>query len=213
MKKRPFYFILIIILSFSLPLYFFMRGFAEAADIYAGTEANMLLTYRVNRSINEKIRDDEHEYSDFAIIQKSDDGKISAIYIDTVKLNLLASDLVMTIIDSIKSIEYGEFGIPLGNAFGSRLFSGRGPKISVRVVPLGTVASDIKSVFRSAGINQSLHRIIVEFRVCVSLMTPFSGSSSEFTSSLCIAETLIVGDVPNVIWGLGKASGDLEGYN
>ncbi|PKM61595.1 MAG: sporulation protein YunB [Firmicutes bacterium HGW-Firmicutes-21] len=213
MKKRFLCFVIIVLVSFSFPAYLLFNGFSEAADIYAGTEANMLLTYRVNQSIYARIKDSGLKYDDFTLIQTDSDGKISAILIDSIKLNLIASELVITIIDSIKSVEYGEFGIPLGNAFGSRLFSGRGPKINCRVVPLGTVASDIKSVFQSAGINQSLHRIILEFKVCVSLMTPFAGSSSEFTASLCIAETVIVGKVPNVIWSLGKASGDLEGYN
>ncbi|HBR30977.1 MAG TPA: sporulation protein YunB, partial [Clostridiales bacterium] len=73
--------------------------------------------------------------------------------------------------------------------------------------PLGTVASEIRSDFKSAGINQSLHRIMLEFKICVSLLSPFASSSSEFVSSLCIAETVIVGEVPNVIWGLGEPSG------
>ncbi len=213
MKKRLICIFIVVLVSFSVTIYMFLGGFSEAADIYAGTEANMLLTHRVNQSIYRKISEDIPKYEDFALIQKDTGGKVSAIFIDSIKLNLIASELVMTIIESIREIEYGEFAIPIGNAFNSRLFSGRGPKIKIRVVPLGTVASDIKSVFKSAGINQSLHRILLEFRVCVSLMTPFYDSSSEFTASLCIAETVIVGEVPNVIWGLGNASGNLKGDN
>jgi len=105
------------------------------------------------------------------------------------------------IIESIKRIRTGEFYIPLGNALGSRLLSGRGPKINVKIVPIGTISSNIKSEFQSAGINQSMHRLIIEFKVCVSIMSPFSNSTSQFTVPLCIAETIIVGEVPRVIWG------------
>lgn len=213
MKKRLFCFIILIIICFSLTLYLFLSGFSNAADSYAKTEANALLTYRVNKSINLKIIEKGLKYEDFALVNTDSNGKITAIQIDSVKLNLLASELVITIIESLKSIEYGEFGIPLGNAFGSKLFSGRGPKIKARIVPFGTVASDVKSVFKSAGINQSVHRIMLNFKVCVSVMTPFSDANSEFTVPLCIAETVIVGDVPNVIWGLGNPSGNLERDN
>ncbi|HAN21030.1 MAG TPA: sporulation protein YunB [Clostridiales bacterium] len=213
MKKRLLIFFIIVILSFSLPGYMFFTNFAEAADTYAGTEANQMLTYRVNESIYKKISESSLKYEDFALIKTDNNGKITSIQIDSIKLNLIASDLTITIIDNLNSIEFGEFGIPLGNAFGSRLFAGRGPKIKVRVNPFGTVASDIKSVFLSAGINQSMHRIILEFKVCVSLLTPFTNSSSQFTASLCIAETVIVGDVPNVIWGSGNTPGNFEGDN
>lgn len=213
MKKRLLLFLIIIILILSLPAYLFFCNFSEAADSFALTEANQLLTYRVNQSIYKNISESGLKYKDFALVKNDSNGKITSIQIDSIKLNLIASELVITIINDLNSIEYGEFGIPLGNAFGSKLLAGRGPKINVRVTPIGTVASDIKSVFQSAGINQSLHRIMLEFKVCVSLMTPFTNSSSQFTASLCIAETVIVGDVPNVIWGLGDSSGNLKGNN
>lgn len=213
MKKRLLLFILIVFIT-CIPLgYLFYNGFSAAADIYAAGEAKNMLTLRVNECITRQISEKSLKYDDFALVKTDVNGKITSIQIDSIKLNLIASELVLSIINDIKSIEYGEFGIPLGNAFGSRLFSGRGPKINVRINPLGNVASEVKSVFQSAGINQSLHRIILEFKVCVSLLTPFESSSSEFTSTLCIAETVIVGDVPNVIWGLGNASGNLEGNN
>lgn len=189
----------------------FFKGFSQASDIYASGEAKNMLTYRVNECIYRKISESGLKYDDFALIKSDINGKITSIQIDTVKLNMISSGLVLDILDNINNIEYGEFGIPLGNAFGSRLFSGRGPKIKVRIIPLGTVASEIRSDFRSAGINQSMHRILLEFKICVTLLTPFASASSEFTSSLCIAETVIVGDVPNVIWGLGETSGNLEG--
>ena len=210
MKKRLFIFFIVFILSFGLPGYLFFKGFSEASDIFAAGEAKNMLTYRVNDCIYKKVSERGLKYDDFAFIKTDNEGKITSIQIDSVKLNTIASELVKDIIESIRSIEYGEFGIPLGNAFGSRIFSGRGPKIKVRIVPLGTVASEIRSDFKSAGINQSLHRIMLEFKICVSLLSPFASSASEFVSSLCIAETVIVGEVPNVIWGLGEPSGNLE---
>ncbi|HOJ47536.1 MAG TPA: sporulation protein YunB [Bacillota bacterium] len=183
--------------------YFFINGFNRAADSYARSEAKMLLIYRINNDIHKKISESGMKYSDFATIRTDDSGRITSIQVDSVKLNLTASEFSVLIVKSIKSIQTGEFYIPLGNAFGSRLFSGRGPKINVKIIPIGTISSDIKSEFRSAGINQSLHRLIIEFKVCVSIMSPFSNSTSEFTVPLCIAETIIVGEVPRVIWGTG----------
>jgi sporulation protein YunB len=201
MKKRLLCFFIIITLSFGILGYVFVNGFNKAADSYAASEARLLLVYHINNSINKKISESGMKYSDFAIVSTDAAGRITSIQIDSVKLNLTASELSVLIIDSIKSIRTGEFYIPLGNALGSRLFSGRGPKINVKIVPFGTISSDIKSEFQSAGINQSMHRLIIEFNVCVSIIAPFSSAISQFTVPLCIAETIIVGEVPKVIWG------------
>ena len=58
-----------------------------------------------------------------------------------------------------------------------------------------------ESVFESVGINQSVHRIYFELRATVSLLTPFTQTDCELTSSVCIAETVIIGEVPNVYFG------------
>lgn len=204
MKKRLLVFFMIFALSFGIIGYIFINGFNKAADSFAASEAKLLLVYRINQSINKKISESGMKYSDFAIISTDSSGRITSIQVDSVKLNLMASELSVLIIDSIKSIRTGEFYIPLGNALGSRLFSGKGPKINVRIVPIGTISSDVKSEFQSAGINQSMHRLIIEFNVCVSIMAPFSNAISQFTVPLCIAETIIVGEVPKVIWGTGS---------
>lgn len=203
MKKRLFIFIIVFLVLFGTAGYFFIEGFNKAADSYALSEAKSLLIYHINNDINKKISESGMKYSDFATISTDDSGRITSIQVDSVKLNLTASEFSVLIIESIKSIQTGEFYIPLGNAFGSRLLSGRGPKINVKIIPIGTISSDIKSEFQSAGINQSMHRLMINFNVCVSIMSPFSSATTNFTVPLCIAETIIVGEVPKVIWGTG----------
>lgn len=191
-------------LAMTIPVYFFINGFNEAADIYASTEANALLTYEINKAIYSYYSGGR--YDEYVSITKSSDGRTMSLSIDSAKINMLSSELVLVILDSIGSIEKGDFRIPAGNAFGSRFFSGRGPGIDVRVVPIGTVATDIDSSFTSAGINQTLHRIKVDFIVCVNLLTPFSDSSSTISLSVNIAETIIVGEVPQLIWDSSQPS-------
>lgn len=213
MKKRHFFYFIIFFVVLSILFYFFLDSFNQAADSYAGSVAKTLLTYRIYESLNENIKHSGLKYDDFAFVAKDRNGKITAIQVDSVKLNIIASELILTVIESINCIQPGEFYIPLGNALHNRLLAGKGPKINVKVNLFGTIANDIKSVFKSAGINQSLHRIMLDFKVCVKLMTPFSEAMSDFSVSLCIAETVIVGEVPNVIWGTGYAPGQFEGYD
>ena len=72
-----------------------------------------------------------------------------------------------------------------------------GPKISSKISLCGSVITDITSEFDSSGINQTIHRIVVKINSDVSVMLPSFTTTVNVNTSICIAETVIVGIVPN----------------
>jgi len=76
------------------------------------------------------------------------------------------------------------------------LFAAGGPKINVRVIPTGSVETDFESEFVSAGINQTRHRIYLEVKTTVGIVVPFTDKKTEITTRIPVAETVIIGDVP-----------------
>ena len=83
-----------------------------------------------------------------------------------------------------------------GNFTGNKLISGYGPDIRVKVIPVGTVTTDFKTEFISAGINQTRHRIYLEAKTQVKVVIPLTTSTKEVKAQIPICETIIVGEVP-----------------
>ena len=76
--------------------------------------------------------------------------------------------------------------------------SGKVPKIKIKTVPLGKIACDTESQFISAGINQTLFRLILKISLAYEVLAPFTRESSELTFTYTLCETIIVGDVPRL---------------
>lgn len=175
------------------------KNYKTACRNYADTAVKAEITVKVNETVNEYIAENGLNYKDFASFTTDNEGKISSVTIDGFKMSLLETELSNLIYESVAS-EEAEYGIPLGNAMGSYYFSGKGPKIPVRIVPLTAVAAKTESSFISGGINQTLHRITINFSVTVSCLSPMNECHSVITVSVTVAETVITGRVPNLMW-------------
>ena len=79
---------------------------------------------------------------------------------------------------------------------GWQLLAGRGPDIHLQIVPASFVESEVVDTLESAGINQTQHRVCIRFTVEMSAILPGYSTSVDVTDEVCVAQTLIVGQVP-----------------
>jgi sporulation protein YunB len=151
-----------------------------------------------SEAINEEIARNNLSYDDLISFEKSENGKISALKTNILNVNKLKSMLSAVILDKLSNMKDINLYIPVGNLLNGEFLSGRGPEIEVILLPVGSVATDITNVFTTAGINQTRHQIMLEVLVSVSIIMPFSVENTDISTSVSIAETIIVGDVPNM---------------
>lgn len=85
---------------------------------------------------------------------------------------------------------------------------GRGPNVNIKMEVIGNIETDLKSEFRAAGINQTLHRIYLEIRCNVIILTPFQTIEEPVINQVLLAEGVIVGEVPNSYYNLEGISKD-----
>lgn len=91
--------------------------------------------------------------------------------------------------------------------------AGKGPGIKITISSIGNVETDLKSEFTAQGINQTLHRVYLQVKCEVSILTPFEDISREITNQVLLAESVIVGKIPNTYYnleGLNSNSNALE---
>ena len=177
----------------------FKTNFPEAATRYCDRVVVAQMSEMLNKTLLESIS--EKDTADILDIRRDNTGNVELITVNTDKVNLLKSRLTLQILDTMKNKDTMNFGIPLGNVMGSYIFSGLGPDIPINVVPVGSVVSKIKSSFVSGGVNQTKYELYVEFILCIEVVGPFISEAREITGQLCVAQTIIVGESPGVIWG------------
>ena len=137
-------------------------------------------------------------YEDLVNIITDELGNISMIQANSLEINNLSKDLAQT--TEIKIEEYGRTGvsIPIGSFTGIPLFVGRGPKVNLKVNPIGAVNCSFLSQFESAGINQTNHKIYLKISADVGVVLPLLSTKYNTTRQVLISESIIVGQVPEV---------------
>ena len=91
--------------------------------------------------------------------------------------------------------------------------SGFGPKIPINVSVAGTVDTNIKSEFIAQGINQTLHRVYVDFDCDMKIITPVKNFSQNVKNQVIIAEHVIVGNIPNSYYNFEGLENALDTLN
>lgn len=161
----------------------------------AQTKAKEYSTLAINSCVTEVLIEDDTDYTDLIYIQTNENG-LSVVRTNMTMLNTLKAGLTTAIQKRLSEYDDGKLYIALGTLIGSNVFTGRGPKIEVRLVPVGYVTTAITNEFTSAGINQTLHRIMMSVTGTVTIVMAGYSATSEVTADFCIAETVIVGAVP-----------------
>ena len=61
---------------------------------------------------------------------------------------------------------------------------------------IGSSSSEFRNQFETAGINQTRHQIILQIDVTISILLPGFTTATNVSSAVTVAETVIVGSVP-----------------
>ena len=125
------------------------------------------------------------------------DGRVSALTSNLGQANLLRAQMLSLVLEAVSELSSEDFSIPMGNLTDIDLFSGRGPDVTVDVLSTGTAKADFAHEFVDAGVNQTLHRILLELEVEVQILLPGETIELPVSTRVCIAETVIVGQVPD----------------
>lgn len=80
--------------------------------------------------------------------------------------------------------------------------AGKGPGVKIRIFSIGNIETDLKSELISQGINQTLHRVFLQIKCQVSILTPFDDITKEITNQVLLAENVIIGTTPNTYYNL-----------
>ena len=174
----------------------------------AETQVKNTTSDLTNDAIAKQIADGVIQYDRIVFFEKDLNGRITALKTNMSEINRLKTDILNIINDEILALDTSDIGIPLGSLFLPEFLSGRGPAIPVHILSIRNSDAGFSSDFSQAGINQTLHKLTMEVSVDVSVLVLGETSSFTITSEVVVAETVIVGDVPDTFLQTSSTGGN-----
>lgn len=154
-------------------------------------------SYIINEAIEAQLRSDEIDYDHIVYLEKDVNGAITALKTNINEINRLKTQILSVIDTMLLDLDINEIGLPLGSLILPELFSGTGPKLPIKVLSISSSDADFRNDFSAAGINQTSHRIMMDVTITMTVLTPVGTESVTVTSGVVVAETVIVGHVPD----------------
>ena len=151
----------------------------------------------INDAIDLQIENGNIQYDRIVFFEKDLDGKITALKTNMSEVNRLKTDILNRINDEILAMDSSDLSIPVGSLVLPELFAGKGFGIPVQILSIRNSDAAFHSHFTEAGINQTLQQITMEVIVDVSVLVLGKTDSFTVSSQVVVAETVIVGQVPN----------------
>lgn len=166
------------------------------------------LTDAVNRIVRARMQSDSDGYADFVRLHFGEDGSVASVETNTPRLAKLSGDVVGDVTDALTH-ERMTVRIPLGSLSGSALLSGKGLDVRVKLAVSQKITCAVRGDFTESGINQTLHRVFLRVTVEVCALLPGAVQTFSVPTDVCVAETVIIGKVPEAYTRIDRFASDV----
>ena len=201
--RRFFHLLMFLVLVVLLAFLMLRSRYRDVIRELAETQVKNTTSDLTNDAIAKQIADGVIQYDRIVYFEKDLDGKITALKTNMSEVNRLKTDILNIINDEILALDTSDIGIPLGSLFLPEFLSGKGPAIPVHILSIRNSDANFVSHFSQAGINQTLHQLTMIVSVDVAVLVLGQTSSFTINSEVVVAETVIVGQVPDTFLQTG----------
>ena len=178
--------------------------------------ATARISNAVNRivvaAVNDAVDSGHIDYEQLVDFDKDADGHVTALRSNMAAFNRLQASIADDILQRMAEVSSTDLAIPIGTLTGSPLLAGRGPCLRVRMQSVGTATARFDNQFSSAGINQTRHQILLDVTVQMSILLPGFRTSTQVSNEITVAETIIIGSVPDTYTYFSTTPEETEQY-
>ena len=193
-RRRSILGLTLILLGGLLPLFAMLRNLDPLVRDLAVAGAKNAAAAAVQAAVAARM--ERGELEDLVRLEKGEDGLVTAAVTDMRRLNALQAGLTADVIARLTDPSVSDLGVPLGNLLRGPFLSGLGPKIPIRILSVSETEVRLLSRFTGAGINQTLHRLLLELSAELRVLIPAGTVKTRVYTDVTVAETVIVGRVP-----------------
>lgn len=149
-------------------------------------------------------------YGDLMSVHMDDQGQVALLSANTMKMNRLADQAGEAALRRLENMSSQRVSVPLGAALGMTIFAGSGPGIPVSIVPIGSVATEFATEFEASGINQTRHKVYLKLTASIRIVIPTGAKTTRVSANMLVAESIIVGNVPEGFVGYNLGEEELN---
>ncbi len=178
----------------------------------AEVQVVQLATEAIYSSVQQELWKNNLQYQDFIQVHKDNQGRVVFMQANTVKITRMAAEITLAAQKGLQELSNQTLSLPLGILTGTQLLANKGPRVKVSLVPMGTVRVNVQDKFEPAGINQTRHRIWLDFDTQVRIVIPAMSAQTKVATQVPLAESIIVGEVPETFVSIsgGLFAGDIQ---
>ena len=192
-RKKAMIWIIIIILFIIYMFRYIDKNIKPTVVAISEIRARSVTTQTINDTIKLKIKRDIN-YNDLIFVKYDNEGKVTLMQANTILMNSIAAEVAIEVQEQLEKMSHTKIRVPLSNAFNTQIITF--PSINIQIIPQGSVAVDFATEFESSGINQTRHRIYIIVVTDIKMIVPLVQENIRIVTNIPIAETIIVGDVP-----------------
>lgn len=163
----------------------------------AQTQVKNVTSDLINDAVDREIAEGTIQYDRLVYFEKDLEGRITALKTNMGEINRLKTETLALINQEILDMDSSALGVPIGSLVLPEVFAGRGFSIPIEILTIRNSDASFSSYFSQAGINQTLQQMKMDVFVDVTVLILGSTESFTVTSQVVVAETVIVGQVPN----------------
>jgi len=162
----------------------------------AEAKAVQIAVDTVHSGIRDYLEERHIGYEDLINVHKDRDGRAVLLQVDATRISAISADLAVVAENRMAALQDKDFAIPLGQIIGSQVLATYGPRIRVRLIPVGHVKVDLVDRFEEAGINQTRHRISLNLNTDVRIVIPWQKTEVQVVAQVPLVDSIILGNVP-----------------
>lgn len=145
-------------------------------------------------------------------VTSSSDG-IAGVEVNVAALSEIRTKATESLKQATENADMMSFSVPIGTLADSTLLSGLGTPVTIRLVPIGDISTDVRTEFTAVGINQTLHKMILRCEINMNMLVAGENVSLSVKNDVTVAETVIVGKVPDAYTAINRFEIDEQEEN
>ena len=149
-------------------------------------------------------------YDDLMSVRMDERGQVALLSANTMRMNQLADKAGEAALRRLQRMSSERVSVPLGAALGMTLLAGSGPRIPVSIVPIGSISTDYATEFEACGINQTRHKVYLRVSASIRIVIPTGARTTQVSANMLVAESIIVGAVPESFVGYNLGEEELN---
>ena len=185
------------------------RNFKPLVFSLAEARSAAMASQVLNGALTEAIEDGV-AYDDLMTVRMDEHGQVALLMANTMRMNQLADRAGQAALRRLNNMSSERVTVPLGAALGMTLFAGTGPGIPVSIVPIGSIATDFATEFEACGINQTRHKVYLKVTASIRIVIPTGAKTTQVSANMLVAESIIVGNVPEGFVGYNIGEEELN---